>query len=47
MGKILRIPLKLNFTLNTLGCYGLDMSFNFDHEKRSHRGVSFKISATF
>ena len=23
MGKILRIPLKLNFTLNTLGYYGL------------------------
>jgi len=23
MGKILRISLKLNFTPNTLGCYGL------------------------
>jgi len=23
MGKIFRIPLKLNFTPNTLGCYGL------------------------
>jgi len=23
MGKILRISLKLNFTTNTLGCYGL------------------------
>jgi len=23
MGKILRISLKLNFTSNTLGCYGL------------------------
>jgi len=23
MGKFLSIPLKLNFTLSTLGCYGL------------------------
>jgi len=26
MGKILRISLKLNFTLNTLGCYALSSS---------------------
>jgi len=25
MGKIPRIPLKLNFTPNTLGCYGLSL----------------------
>jgi len=24
MGEILRISLKLNFTLSTLGCYGLN-----------------------
>jgi len=24
MGKVLRISLKLNFTPNTLGCYGLN-----------------------
>jgi len=27
MGKILSISLELNFTPNTLGCYGLNQSF--------------------
>jgi len=33
MGKIFRISLKLNFTPNTLGCYGL--------KKRFHKSIFF------
>jgi len=29
MGKILSISLKLNFTPNTLGCYGLNQRISF------------------
>jgi len=33
MGKILLISLKLNFTLNTEGCYGLRDTLAFESER--------------
>jgi len=36
MEKILSISLKLNFTPNTLGCYGFSLTALLTHDDKSH-----------
>ena len=46
MGKIVLISLKLNFTLNTLGCYGLK-SLLYQHRRASRTDILFFPTSFF
>ena len=47
MEKILAISLKLNFTPNTLGCYGLiDSSVNYTLSRPGSFDLSGKLTST-